>query len=358
MIDGQRLKQAREIEGLTQSDLALRVNVAQSVISRVEIGNYPVSNDEVVRLANALNVPVNFLFRTPVVLPEGSLGLFRSLKSKLKTSEYRTSRRLAEIGVEAVLRLSENLPLPACRLQTVPEVDPGSAAQYARSMLRLPPDDPIPNLTTSMERAGVIMLRLSGISDHITGFSAWVDPIPSLLLEERPVVVTRRPMSAFRLRFTIAHELGHLVLRHQVFSGPQQPVEREANLFAQALLMPTDAALEDLHAMPLNPERLAELKGKWGMSMHAIAMRAKYLEVISEGGYRSIYETLRAKGWLKQEPGDLKTASEQPRLLPELIARRGITDSIYELADRLDLGLDQVRALMPQDPESRSIAFA
>jgi Zn-dependent peptidase ImmA (M78 family)/DNA-binding XRE family transcriptional regulator len=358
MIDGQRLKQAREIKPLTQEELASRVGLPQSVISRVEMGNYPTSHAEVIRLANALDVPVNFLFRSPIVLPEGSLGLFRSLASKVKTAEFRSARRLAEVGVEAILRLAETIELPPCRLQAVQGADPDSAAQHARSMLRLPSEEPISNLTIAMERAGTIMLRLSGISEHITGFGSWLDPVPGLMRTERALVVTRRPTSAFRLRFTIAHELGHLIMRHQVFAGPQQPVEREANLFAQALLMPREAALEDLHAAVLNTERLAELKGKWGMSMHAIAMRAKYLEVISESGYRSIYETLRAKGWLKQEPGDVKTVSEQPRLLAELIQRSGMTDSVYDLAERLDLGLPHVRALVPDEPDNKPLTFA
>jgi len=346
MINGPRLKQAREALELTQASLAAKVGVPQSVISRLEIGNYPVTNEEIYRLANALDVPVKFLFRAPVELSEGSLGLFRSLTSKVKSTEYRASRRLAEIGIETILRLAEGTQLPVCRLRTVTDADLESAGLYARSMLRLPPEEPIDNLTLAMERSGVLVLRLSGISEHITGFSAWLDPMPGLLPTERPMVVTRRLMSAFRLRFTLAHELGHLLLGHQVFSGPQQPVERDANLFAQALLLPRDPALEDLGAAPLGIERLAELKGKWGVSMHSLAMRAKYLGVISESGYRNIYESLRHRGFLKKEPGDATTIPEQPRLLTELIAKRGLSVSSYDVADELNLGLEQTRAFL------------
>jgi len=74
MINGPRLKQAREALELTQASLAAKVGVPQSVISRLEIGNYPVTNEEIYRLANALDVPVKFLFRAPVELSEGSLG--------------------------------------------------------------------------------------------------------------------------------------------------------------------------------------------------------------------------------------------------------------------------------------------
>jgi len=129
-------------------------------------------------------------------------------------------------------------------------------------------------------------------------------------------------------------------------------------MFAQALLMPRDAAMEDLNAAPLNLERLAELKGKWGVSMHAIAMRAKYLEVLTEPNYRSIYETLRFRGWLRQEPGDLSTVSEQPKLMQELIDRCGLSESLYDVADRLDLGLKQLRAFLPDEMEDRPLVGA
>lgn len=354
MINGSRLKQAREAKGLTQSDLATLVDLPQPVISRLEIGNYPLENEEIVRLANRLEVPVQFLFRAAIELPDGSLGLFRSTSSKVKAPDYRAARRLAELGVEAILRLAEDIPLPPCRLKVLPDEDIERVAEFARSMLRLPAEEPIENLTLAAERAGVFMLRLSNVSDHITGFSAWIDPIPSMTASERPMIVLRRGLTAFRVRFTVAHELGHLLLGHQVFTGPKRPVENEANLFAQALLMPKDAALEDLSTAPLTLERLAELKSKWGFSMHGLAMRAKYLKVINEFGYRSIYETLRAQGFLKQEPGDLMTVPEQPRLLNELLARRKLRRTSFDLAGELNISLFHARSILGDDSAPRN----
>ena len=163
------------------------------------------------------------------------------------------------------------------------------------------------------------------------------------------MIVARRPLGPFRLRFTLAHELGHLVLGHQVFAGPRRPEEREANLFASALLMPREAAEEDLSSVRLDFERAAELKGKWGLSMHAIAMRARALGVMDEGGYRSFYEGLRTRGWLRREPGDGTTVGEEPRLLRELAERAGVRLDAYDLAERLDVGLPDVRVLLADE---------
>jgi Zn-dependent peptidase ImmA (M78 family)/DNA-binding XRE family transcriptional regulator len=357
MIDGARLKQAREVLALTQAALAERCGLTQSVLSRIEMGNYETSPADVRLLADALEVPVNFLFARPIRLPDGSLGLFRSQSSKVKSTEYRSARRLAEIGIEAILKMSRGVSLPSPRIQEVAGADPEEAARFAREMLRLPPDDPIDNLTLALERAGVLVIRLSGLDDEIIGFSAWIDPVAGYSEVERPMIVTRRPLTPFRLRFTLGHELGHLVLRHQVFSGPKRPVEREANSFSQALLLPREPALEDLSVAPLTLERLATLKGKWGVSMHALAMRAKSLAVIDDTGYRNIYENLRYKGFLKREPGDLTTPTEQPRLLNELIAKRGLESSVYDLAEELNLGVQHVRKVLGDDANLPGLGF-
>ena len=351
MISGPRLRQAREAVLLTQKELAERTGIVQPLLSKIEAGVRLASRQEALSLAEAVQVPVRFLLRDPILLPEGSLGLFRSTSSKVKSAEYTAARRIAEIGAEVIGRLGEGMDLPPVRIRPVGGCDEETAATYARSMLRLPPEEPIKNLTVALERSGAFVLRIKDISPHISGFGAWLDPSSPLEGRARPLIATRRPLGPFRLRFTLAHELGHLILDHQVFGGPKATVEREANLFAQALLMPRDAALEDLTAASLDMERLAILKGKWGVSMNAIAMRAKHLGVIGEPAYYSIYEGLRVRGWLKCEPGDSKTACEEPGLMTEIAQRRKVPLDAYALAEASEVGLKHVRALLAGDQE-------
>ena len=343
MIDGARLRQAREARGLTQKALAELTGLPQPVVSRLEIGARLLAGEDTQRVADALEVPLRFLEHPPVLLPEGSLGLFRAASSRVRSSEFTAARRAAEIGAEAILRLAEGEPLPPVRLRVHRGVAVEEAARFAREALRLPPAEPIADLTNALERAGTLVLRLGGLSEHIAGFSAW------LSAPDRPLVAARRPLGAFRLRFTLAHELGHLVLGHQVFAGPRRPEEREANLFAGALLMPGEAAEEDLAAARLDLERLAELKGKWGLSMHAVALRARALGHLEDAAYRSLYEGMRSRGWLRREPGDLATRPEEPRLLRELAERRGVRPDAYSLAETLDVGLPDARALLGED---------
>jgi Zn-dependent peptidase ImmA (M78 family) len=76
----------------------------------------------------------------------------------------------------------------------------------------------------------------------------------------------------------VAHELGHLVLHKDLNSGTRE-LERHAYRFAAELLMPTDSILDQLTAEKLTLFRLAALKATWGVSIQALARRARELIV-------------------------------------------------------------------------------
>lgn len=344
MISGSRLKQIRESRGLSQRELAEAVNIAQPVLSGYEADTRGPNIAIARKLADVLAVPTAMLVKTPLTMPEGSLGLFRSVRSKVGASDYNQARRMAEIALESVMILAEGVSLPTARLAPTLDTTPNEAAVFARSMLGLPPDEPILNVTAAVECAGAIVLKLTGLPDHIGGFSAWVQDSP-----RKPVIVCRSEVSAFRLRFTISHELGHILLGHQVFGRPTKDTESEANEFAANFLLP-EKAMHDVFSAPIDLQQLARIKGRWGVSMNAILLRAKGMGYVTEGRYRAIYETMRRKGWLQQEPGDATTKPETSILLKDLLERQHIADS-YSLAEITATGIRDARSLLPFEGE-------
>ena len=133
VISGSRLRQAREAVPLTQKELAESSGIAQPILSKIEVGARIASIEEARSLAFAVGVPVRFLFRDPILLPDGSLGLFRSTSSKVKSSEYTAARRLAEIGSEVLASLGKNTDLPPVRIHSVRRRETEAAASYAAS---------------------------------------------------------------------------------------------------------------------------------------------------------------------------------------------------------------------------------
>jgi Zn-dependent peptidase ImmA (M78 family) len=76
------------------------------------------------------------------------------------------------------------------------------------------------------------------------------------LLDENVVVIGyNQNVNYFRKRFTIAHELGHFLLKHlikehEINLYDKDPQEKEANAFAAELLMPTDFIKPDFKGKP------------------------------------------------------------------------------------------------------------
>ena len=160
MIFGDRIRQVRELRGLTQSQLADRLDVGQSFIAQVEGGRSNPPEEFMNKLVFELGFPRGF-FEQPIndEFPVGSL-LFRAHTS-MTDLEQREIYRWAETiyGMYrkmTAVRAIQELPLHIPRSQKPPPV----AAELARSELGLGPDAPIPNLINSLEKAGVLVVAL------------------------------------------------------------------------------------------------------------------------------------------------------------------------------------------------------
>ena len=104
--------------------------------------------------------------------------------------------------------------------------DPTEVARQVRSLWRVP-SGPIDHLIRLLESVGVLVhTRPLGTAAQ-DAVSTWPRGRPAIML-------VNSGLPPDRLRFTVAHELGHLVMH----SMPSDTQEREANLFAAEFLAP------------------------------------------------------------------------------------------------------------------------
>jgi Zn-dependent peptidase ImmA (M78 family) len=92
-------------------------------------------------------------------------------------------------------------------------------------------------------------------------------------------------------------------------------MEAEANAFAAEFLMPKEVFRKEF-PLPLTLSGLAEMKQKWGVSIQALAMRARDIGVITERQYKYVVRQLSVKGWKLHEP--VYVEPERPRLLRKM----------------------------------------
>jgi Zn-dependent peptidase ImmA (M78 family) len=186
------------------------------------------------------------------------------------------------------------------------------AAEVARELRRrwTVPAGPINNLIRLVESAGVVVVFRSFGTTGQDAVSTWPQE-PG----RPPMMLVNADVSADRLRFTVAHELGHLVM-HAMLGDNQ---EKEANVFAGEFLAPANEIRTHLEGLTTSDfRRLMALKVEWGMSMAALIRRAHDLQTISDRQYREFQVRLGKLGWRTSEPGDV--VRENPSVIGKIIA--------------------------------------
>lgn len=293
-VRGTRVRQAREIKGLTQEQLAQQLGVTQPMISMFEQEIEAPSPSHLEGIALATGFPTSFFALDPGPhFAEGSL-LYRK-RRKLSASDADKLRQGARLALELVQKLERRFkPLPV----TLPRAgmgDPEKAAKIVRSSLGVSPDGPITGIVRRLERAGVLVLYVPFDVEGFDAFSAWSD-------EEvrRPVICLKPGVPGDRLRLTLAEELGHLAM-HQDFLGAPRDLDREAKSFAGHLLIPR-RDLEESLKMPITLTQLAEQKARWGVSMQAIMWLAQERHIITARQRRYVLSKLSKRGWMECEP--------------------------------------------------------
>lgn len=302
-MNGERLKQARELSGLTQEQLADRVGVKQATIALIERDALEPREELVRSIADSTGFPRDF-FDLPVEkdFPLGSL-VYRKF-SRMKAEHKKMSHRVAQQAFELSEFFAGYLkPIPV-RLPRTSDEDPISAARIVRNALGVDPGAPIKNMIQKLERLGVRVFMLPNEIPDLDAFS--------ILVEGRsPVVVLNPARPGDRQAFSLAHEIGHLVL-HYPMTLAQEESEDEANLFAAELLMPEEAMRVELTA-PVTLSLLAELKVRWRVSIAALLQRAKQLEIITAGQFLYLRKQMARHQWLKQEPVEIP--ADRPQAL-------------------------------------------
>ncbi len=300
---GEVLEVARRARGLTQTQLAELTGVTQAALSRYESGMREPEPDVARRLAAALGVTTDLLehagrahqgmameahMRRRATAPP---GIWKRLEAELNMLRFHSGRLFEQVALRAVQHIPSFDPF---------DVTPSTAARMVRMQWRMP-IGPIRGLTRWLESAGCLVIARDFDTARVDGLSQWAGTHPVMLLNRRS--------PTDRLRLTMAHELGHLVL-HSEHVGDD--VESEATEFAAEFLMPADLILPSLRNLRIG--QLGDLKQYWGVSMQALIERAFGLGLLSPTQRTTMYKTFSARGWRTVEPYGDRIPAESPAL--------------------------------------------
>ncbi|HDR7530914.1 TPA: ImmA/IrrE family metallo-endopeptidase [Bacillus anthracis] len=323
-FSGKKLKLARNIRGFTLEDLSQKINVTHQMLSKYE-GEKSIPKPETIeKLAHYLGFETSFFFgRDDMLNQPDSPHFFRSGATVAKKYKDQVENKIELVTwLVKVIEEKIKLPLVSFPIHThgesfVPtdfeQID--EIAMGFRKFLSLG-DGPISNVTLLCEKLGIIIAYAPLEHEKIDACS--------VIYNNRPYIILNKDrISSVRLRFNIAHELGHLILHSRYKKkdvndkAQHKRMEQEANRFASAFLMPETSFVSDLSAAGL--DYLLVLKKHWKVSLQAIIYRAESLGVFTTEYALYLRQQISRKKWRLSEPLDDEIPLESPILLKQAI---------------------------------------
>lgn len=317
----ERLVQARLCRGLTQTALAAKVGKSSGTVSKWEKGDQVPESEALVRLADELAMPTSW-FLTALPGYGDKVCFFRSTAAVTKEAQTIADIRLKWLN-EISLVLQEWVDWPTVNIPRlgandhlkITDADIEQAAQACRRQWNLGLG-PISDMVLVLENAGVICVREELGYTRMDGASQWFDT------DGRPYVfLAADKANGVRSRFDAAHELGHLVLHRDIddveFMKRYPEIERQAHLFAAAFLLPAETFAAEMIRPSL--DTFLALKLRWKVSVAAMIMRCRQLQIIDDAYATRLWKNYSARGWRKGEPLDDRLGFESVRLLPRTI---------------------------------------
>ncbi len=332
-INGDMLILAREFREITQKDLAEKTRVSQSKIAKIEGGiSGDVSDDLGNRISGSLKFPMEFFTQEEFLLSYGSSAYFYRKRATMAANERRRIHsivNLLRIAVRYFVKLVDIEPS-----RTLPQLDIeeyGQSASKVAQAIRVAwslPDGPIRDLTTLMESAGVLIIPCD--------FSTRLFDATSLRLSDMPpMVFINSNLPGDRWRYTLAHELAHLVM-HTI---PHDNMESEADEFAAEFLTPEAEIRPQLSLVRTWQIReLAKLKLFWRVSFQMLVMRARHLGVLSKEQSKRTFIALAPERMIESVPIE----KEQPKSFWRIVSA---------IRDELNFGQEGITTLVkwPKD---------
>ncbi len=322
-----RLKIARKKAGLSLRQLAERAEppVTAQALSKYEANKMMPSSSVLVGLAKALDTSVDFLMSSEVASLDGVE--FRkhsgsSAKDRAMVEAVVTERLERIFAIEDVLGIPELNEIFADL--EAPAIASLEAAEEQADFLRDKWDlgsDAIPSLSALLEDRGIHVIEVA-LPERVSGMACRA--VRAGRENGAAVIVVSDQITTERKRFTLAHELGHRIIRK--VSGDVR-LEKAVDRFAGALLVPADHLIGEVGAERhgIAYQEIKRLKHAYGVSASMMLVRLRQLRILPDHIVDYAFRTY-ARSWRRDEPDPIPADSgfaalEKPARFERLVFR-------------------------------------
>ena len=328
---GKNLKRIRLLKNLSLEKAGSLMNMTATAIAKYEKGLIIPNSEKLIEFANAYNVKVFDLLKVHNV-PEMKFNSFRK-KQRLKGQNLELLKEIIQNKVSDYLEVIElnNIKSNNYKLRTYACNNINNAEEAANSFrinYKLSVNQPIPDLISILENIGILIIQIDNINENFSDFDGL-----SEIVNNVPVIVILKNNDGARQRFTIAHELGHLVLE---IKNKQLDEEKMCHRFASSLLMPREAVIKEFGEKRdrISFYELIAFKKEYRVSMNAIVYRLKDIGIITDHLFKRINIIFNINHIKKDEPEKIK--SEESTQFARIVHKLE-TDNIISLNKACEL---------------------
>lgn len=339
-----RLKSARLMKGYSLQDLADAIDnkLTRQSLHRYEGGGVIPDGEILALLADALDVTIDFFFReTEVTIDKVE---FRKNRNMTVRQENMIKEKAKEylgryLEVEEILGVATDFDYPLKdfrKINTYEDADDAAVKLRERWGLGT---GPLFNIMELLEDHNIKIVELE-MTDKFDGLQTWVNG-------NIPVIAFNRShyKKMDRLRFTLLHELGHLLLDFDP-ELDRRIIERNCNRFASAMLIPEVTLKKELgsHRKKLSLVEIGSIKKQYGISMQSIIYKAREAGIINQHYCDNLKFMFDQFNWKIDEPIEYEGVEEINRF-QQLVFRALIEEQITmaKAAALLDMSLAEFR---------------
>lgn len=302
---------ARESREMVLADLGDRLNITAQGVKYLE-GNFNNDNPASLKqLSIALGYPESFFLQN---------GNSLALPFLYRKGDQVTAKQMDALDANVnIYRMNIEKLVTAARIKVkpLPILDvrklgsPQNCAKELRKLWGVNPG-PIKNLSELLEKHKIMLLSYDFGTDFLDGKC-------TIAADQVPIIVTNSRLLGDRQRFTLAYNLGYLIMHWKTLPDFDRDLAKEAMAFAGEFLMPAEDLRPDVTNLKFS--KLPELKTKWKVSMSSLVVNAFLMEAITYNQKTTIKKEFSKRNIKLREPREYDIPVEKYNLVSQFIIK-------------------------------------
>jgi Zn-dependent peptidase ImmA (M78 family)/DNA-binding XRE family transcriptional regulator len=336
-----RIKNGRLLKGYSQNKLAEELHISKQMISKYENGLAIPDSKKLIALSKLFGVKVDYFFNSYKV------GIERvNFRKKAKFSKKKQDSLRAKIKselenylwIEDLLSIDYSFKNPISKIEIKSLNDIEDAVFKLRNEWNIG-TDPLHNCIQLLEDQEIKIIEIDSVDDSFDGLATFAD-------DKYPVIVVNKNFPVERKRFTLLHELGHLLLNLKNYDYKNE--EMFCNKFASEFLYPKNIVKNDFGGKRdgISLNELIAVQKKYGISIPAIVYKLVDANILAKDKIKQFYKRMNSNKNFKNTVNENRFETPESANRFERLVYRALTqDSIStsKASSLLGVNLSEVK---------------